>query len=293
MDWVSQKKNHYDDEFEKEINSEYNTETGYEYKTKPFCPNWNDFELLCDQDIMKTVIKKTRKAQLENNSHPNLYIQNKYNEMMEVQEKCKPWIFITIRPEDNKIKFKEFMTRVKSLEQWKPFIKGYYVFEQIGEETSRLGDGFHAHIMLEKYNIEWKRLSKRLEHKFGDICGPPKAWKNTINVKRKKIEHAKETVQDYMLGIKDNEKELKCKMDILWRQNNGIKPIYSWGVTTDKTPQKSTDGRVSNGGKRAGAGRPKTKTEPAQTDSVAQVSNQIKKFDDEIKWSSGQYTLEF
>lgn len=289
MDWVSQKNNHYDDEFQKETNSTWNMETNsYEYKPKLFCPNWNDFELLCKQDIMKSVIKSTIKTELENNCHPDFYIQQKYNECMERKRKLKPWFFITICPKPD-IKLKNFMTAVASLTQWKPFIKGYYVFEQRGEESSRLGDGFHTHIMLEEYNIEYKKLKRRLIDKFKHMVKPDEkgSYENVINVIRKKPEHARETLQEYMFGIKDKDKEKKCKMDVLWRQQKHIDKIYSWGVQkTDKEhPKKSTDGRVNNGGKRAGAGRPKTKTEPAP-----QVSSSMM---EEWKKDWGEYVLEF
>jgi hypothetical protein len=216
-----------------------------------------------EKNISKLIAKNIKLNQKKGNfdfkfpteNNPELLCKRLYMENENLKEELKEWIFITINPKPD-IKLEDFINKIKSLTKWKIFQKGYYVFEQRGENDASIGDGFHAHIMLENYSIEWKRLHTRLETTFTNYCSKP--YKNTINIQRKSPEHGRETLEEYMKGIKEEEKDLKCKYDIIWRKNNSIKDIYFWDIATDKDiPKSGTDGRVSNGGKRPGSGRKK------------------------------------
>ena len=176
-----------------------------------------------------------------------------------MKEELKEWIFITINPKEE-IELDEFHNKIKSLTKWKCFQKGFYVLEQRGETHDNI-NGFHAHIMLVKYTIERKRLINRLETTFEKFCNKCKknGYMNVINVKRKLPEHGRETLNEYMSGKKQEDKLQKVEIDKQWRLENKLDEIYFWDTTIDKSvPKKGPgDGRVNNGGKREGAGRPK------------------------------------
>ena len=195
------------------------------------------------------------------------------NKMM--KEELKEWIFITINPKDD-ISITDFKNKIDSITKWKCFYKGFYVFEQRGENENEIGKGMHSHIMLCKYNVERKRLIQRLETTFKKYCNQP--FINTINVLRKSPQHGQETLDEYMKGQKQDNKLQKVELDKIWRKQNNIEDIYFWDTTTDKSiPKKGADGRVSNGGKREGAGRKK---------------KEIVKDEDKIEWGKN-VTLEF
>lgn len=230
----------------------------YDYQ-KPITewrPSMVNIEISELEQIMRQTVRKKIKSQLENNCYENKYVQNIYNKNMDVIKENKPWYFVTVSPRDD-IELEDFRKKIDSITKWKILIKGYYVFEQRGDSEHTMGNGFHVHLLIEKYNIEYKRLIKRLEDTFKNYCGKP--YKNTINVVRKKTEHAMETLDEYMMGDKQEDKETKCDFDKLWRKENKIKDIYKWGVVSDGQDNSKTgaDGRVNNGGIRAGAGRKK------------------------------------
>lgn len=192
-----------------------------------------------------------------------------------MKEDAKEWLFITINPKDG-ISVEDFKNKILSLSKWKVFQKGSFVLEQRGENNDELGKGKHAHIMIEKYSIERKRLINRLETTFKNFCDKP--YENTINVKRKSPEHGRETLDEYMNGLKQEDKLLKVENDIQWRKKYYLQDIYYWDITTDKISQnKPGDGRVSNGGWREGAGRKKTLKEKIE-DKIEIENNKILEF---------------
>lgn len=264
MEFINQKKSFYE-----------NLEFGETKEWRPSMLNIDTSEL---EHIMRLQSRKLIKLQLENNQFENNYIQDIYNKRKmkidKIKEDTKEWIFITINPKSN-ITLTDFHNKIQSLTKWKCFHKGFYVLEQRGETPDNI-HGIHAHIMLVKYNIERKRLIKRLETTFAKYCDLKKA-ENTINVKRKSPEHGKETLDEYMKGEKQDDKLQKVEIDKIWRKENNLDEIYFWDTTTDKSiPKKSTDGRVSNGGKREGAGRKKKEPE----------------IEDKIKWGQ-KVTIDF
>lgn len=237
-------------------------------------PSMIDIELSELEFVMRSARRKRIKSQLENNCYKNKYIQDIYNKDMQIIDDNKPWYFITISPKED-IKLADFRTKIHNITKWKIFQKGYYVYEQRGDTPDTIGTGFHVHILLEKYNIEYKRLIRRLEDTFKNFCGKP--YKNTINVVRKKPEHARETLSEYMKGNKQEDKQQKCDFDAIWRKKENIQDIYSWDCSDGQdNPKTVTDGRVNNGGKRAGAGRKKKEvTETITDDNWIEVNNNV------------------
>ena len=89
----------------------------------------------------------------------------------------------------------------------------------------------------------------------------------------KTVNHANALANNATYPISNT--QLICSM---WRKKNDLDEIYFWDITTDKNiPKKPADGRVSNGGKREGAGRKK---------------KEVEKESDKINWGQ-KVTLEF
>lgn len=264
--------------------SQFISEHEFDEELPEWCPSMCEVDMESLQKIMESQSKKLLKLQLESCIFKNKKIQNIYTkrkmEINRIKEESKEWIFITINPKPG-IELDDFKNKIQSITKWKCFYKGFYVLEQRGESYDDMGRLPHAHIMLCKYNVERKRLIKRLEATFKNYCNPP--YENTINVLRKSQEHGKETLEEYMKGDKQDDKLDKVNFDKIWRKENNIDDIYFWDTTTDKVSQKKpADGRVNNGGNRVGAGRKKK---------VISIISEDKK-EDKIKWGE-KVTLTF
>lgn len=225
------------------------------------------------ESVLRSVIRKQIRSKFENNSYENKYLQEQYNKCMKTIDENKCWYFITINPK-SEISLSEFVKKIQSITNWKILKSGYYVLEQRGTTLDTLGEGFHAHILVDDYTVGHKTLINRLETTLKDYCNKP--YKNTINVVRKSKDNGKETLNSYMKGAKQDDKLIKVDMDSKWRDKENLKAIYKWSCkTTDKDNSKMTDGRVNNGGSRTGAGRPKKTEVNTSSDNTLTSENLI------------------
>lgn len=256
MKWSEDRKKFLEKEFDTE--REWSS-LDEQYTIKEWKPNYFDLELDIMEEVYKSKLRKIINLECKNGSYKNVAFQQKMNELYSREEKVKPWFFITINPK-SEIVWKDFHQKILSITKWKPFQKGYFVYEQRGDDKETMGKGMHCHMMIEKHSMEFKRCCSRLQNALKDFCEKP--FENTINVKRKIEAHARETLDEYMTGLKEKDKMQKVSIDEVWREELNISPLYNWDTTTDKSiPIKTQDRRVNNGGKRVGAGR--KKTEPA------------------------------
>lgn len=100
----------------------------------------------------------------------------------------------------------------------------YYTFEQRGESEEECGKGIHTHMLLIDTGKTIPAQVKR------EIYSSVKSYVGNINhVDVRKVE--KDWIEDklqYMSGEKwDEGKDLKCKIDVLFRQRNNLKEMYS------------------------------------------------------------------
>lgn len=207
------------------------------------------YELWALEEQMKSLQKWVVKDKLENQEYENSnfqVIQDLYNEKQKRKEYKRPFFFITINPKPD-TDFNEFKSAVEDISTWCWVDKCYWVFEQRGTNETDIGNGFHAHILIEKHNIEKGKCKTQIKNKFKKFVGVLND--NTINVQDKKREWLQDKL-DYILGEKyDEGKPEKQEIDKIWRKKNNIESYYKFDTLTDKR-------RVSNslGGRREGSG---------------------------------------
>lgn len=140
--------------------------------------------------------------------------------------------FITIRPRENSIKFEEFYKNVKNIFKKKWITDYVYVIEQTGITEETLGTGFHIHIIIRRNEKRPSEIIREIKstvkgmgevdnHNFLDIKG---IYNNENDLKNR---------LNYILGEKKstegNQKDLKQKIDIIFRQTLNLEKYYSFG----------------------------------------------------------------
>ena len=209
----------------------------------PFLPSVTELEWEVEEEIMKSYMKKIKKAKLREKSgtkHP--YNQILCNEWETIQERQQDFFLITINPKKEfweGDKFNYFFNLCRKVASYIWVKEIYWFFEQRGETAEEMGQGVHCHFVLTKHKTERARLIKNLNSCFGAVCEEPHI--NTINVKNKKYEWLKDTLNDYLIEAKKHEDKLnKVKFDPLWREELSLQNKYyfedSVGLTIDERP---------------------------------------------------------
>lgn len=175
----------------------------YEYYTKSLLEAENAEELL-------PTLKKIKELKEQENLKLDECIKSQY-------------VFITISP----VKTVSYLELLKYCSNFcnKKFIKSYlYVLEQRfdGEPNDKykeLGQGLHAHLLIDKGDYKPSHLKRDLERIFNNIeCNKDISYRWERDLLK---------TQEYIIGDKnDNSKRLKQIQDRIWRQNNNIKPYY-------------------------------------------------------------------
>lgn len=135
----------------------------------------------------------------------------------------KQTFFITIRPDQSKITFPEFLSEMKNLYKRKCFNKYILTFEQKGTSEETLGEGFHCHVIATVTQRSKGELLRDITSSCKHFCAP-----NCIDVKPLRTEKDMENVRDYMIEYKsdDDHKIVTQEWDTLWRNKNNLKHIY-------------------------------------------------------------------
>ena len=207
------------------------------------------YEIYALEEQMKSLTKWITKDKLENQEYSNTnfqVVQDLYNEKQKRKENKKPFYFITINPKPD-IDFNEFKSNIEDISTFTWVEKCYWVFEQRGNNNDTIGNGFHAHILIEKHNCEFGKMKSQITNKFKKFVGI--VSDNTINIQKKKREWLNDKLE-YIMGKKyDEGKPEKQEIDLIWRKNNNLENYYTFDTLTDKK-------RVSNnkGGRRIGSG---------------------------------------
>lgn len=152
------------------------------------------------------------------------YAERLHSKSKEDKIKLK-WFMITIRPKDDMVTFETFKENVELFVSELPFVELEYCFEQKGESLIEMGRGFHTHILFSTKKLNyWQshilRSCKVKKYGFLKYTKP-----NCIQVDNVIcLERAKE----YIRGIKnDEDKELSCSFDKVWRETLGLLEIVS------------------------------------------------------------------
>lgn len=137
------------------------------------------------------------------------------------------WYLITIRPANDALDFNVFRAKIEEFLTRKCFLDYNYSFEQKSTDMSKLGTGYHVHIVA-----SMKQASKG--NVLRDTLSSFKSWidkgyvaPNCIDVRP--VSNPEEFVQKYLIDYvsEDEHKQETMKFDVAWRTFNNIRPIYS------------------------------------------------------------------
>jgi hypothetical protein len=211
-------------------------------------------------------LKKKIKLEVKNDFKNNILQYNMTDLLMPVYNKCennkekyKDFYFITINPAWDQEGFNEdeFIKACHEMCRYCWAQEGMWCIEQRGTSIETLGQGIHYHMLLKKYNIGEKKLRDNLYNKFKSFFTKKCKLENVVNVKRKSIQFLQDKI-DYIKGLKEDEDKLvKCKFDKEFRKLKHLEEYYEFFGTNKKNSKGCADARINNGGKRAGAGRPR------------------------------------
>lgn len=167
-------------------------------------------------DVERTRIIKAMDIGLE-------YFDMFKKRMAQVKDENGRCYMITVRPDTSKIKFCNFRELVTQyLNKWSnKWIWWEYTFEQKGNSSNTIGNGFHMHLIIctASENYYPSHLLRDCYSQF-NIC----TAKNCIQIDTiKNLARAKE----YIRGDKKDDDKLKCiAYDIMWRNQNNLENIY-------------------------------------------------------------------
>ena len=226
------------------------------------------YEVWSMEEISKRDVKRKMKILLDNNKLQNTKWHNQqilHNEVMKMEleekERKKPFWFITISPKPDAV-FEQFKSNIEDISTFIWCEKCFWTFEQRGTCEEDMGEGFHAHIILDKYNISPSKLKTIIKNKFEKFVVVDKYIDNKINILEKAREYLLDKME-YITGKKiDEDKPQKVEMDKKWREKLGLKLFYSFDILTDERRiSTSLGGRREGSGVKKGTKRGKYKSE--------------------------------
>jgi len=138
------------------------------------------------------------------------------------------WCLLTLRPENDVVPLKSFITDVEKLTKKTAFINGYYCFEQTGESNEDSGKGFHAHLLLKckdyiKGVKDILQQTNFIKYNCMIQVGSKKGKKFILDKTNFDM------TLNYIKGDKHNDaKEASCFQNIIWRQNENLKDLYEF-----------------------------------------------------------------
>lgn len=143
-----------------------------------------------------------------------------------VKEEQPVWYLVSIRPDSKKIDdIHRFVKDVEYYVEELPWIECMYAFEQKGETLEDAGKGFHVHILFST-----KKVNYYASHILRDIKRKKYSFINYTAANCIQIDkvNCKERAVQYISGDKKEEGKSKaCKIDILWREQVGLKPLVT------------------------------------------------------------------
>lgn len=225
------------------------------------------------EKIFKQEAEKKCRMLLRMNKCEHYSLQKLYNENKEMKKQLEDFYFITINPKED-VKFELFKEAVLSVWNWCWIEKMYVVFEQRGATPETRGYLPHAHILIERCNNEWGKIQSQFKAKFKDkYCGAP--YENTINVKSKAREWLDDKLE-YITGKKtDSNKPEKQEQDVIWREEQQIKAIYKFELSTDKK-SSNTGGARKNCGVKKGQKRGNYRKKFTEENEIKIVKDSVK-----------------
>lgn len=158
------------------------------------------------------------------------YIQQEFTELLSFEDKPSKedtGYFITIRPDDSKVSFDDFKDKIMKLLQRACFVEYDMSFEQAGKVVSDIGKGFHCHIVAKMKQRSKGEVLRDLERTFATWINDGLIASNCIDVCTTK--NRKELTSKYLIQyVSDDDHKAATKdIDSLWREEQGLKALYS------------------------------------------------------------------
>ena len=134
----------------------------------------------------------------------------------------KDYYFLTVNPKPT-VNLEEFHKLIQKAISKKWISYYLYVIEQRGETLDEIGKGIHTHIIFNK-GIKHCKVIKEMSNTFKSVCDTSNY--HLFNISNIGDEEKKRKIE-YITGTKaDEEKHLKQSMDVIYRQQNGLKSYY-------------------------------------------------------------------
>ena len=159
-----------------------------------------------------------------NSSFNDLESYSQQLKSLKANKRGNLWLYLTINPKKGS-SFFDFKPLLERFVKRKIIEQFFYCYEQRGQTENELGEGFHCHLLL-------KRSLRVPPNKF--VRNAKNTFKKITNVNNPQIFHYRWCPQEYLIdkiayisGHKnDEEKDLKCKMDTVWRLLHSLQPYY-------------------------------------------------------------------
>lgn len=137
-------------------------------------------------------------------------------------ERCgkRQHYFITVRPDERKCDFNDFVKIVHKYVQRKTVLSFKLSFEQKGTTVDNLGTGFHVHMVV---HANWRSKGECLRDTQSSFAKV--AAHNCVNVQTTK--NPDDVVNKYLIAYDSDDGHKSCtkELDELWRDRIGIKHI--------------------------------------------------------------------
>jgi hypothetical protein len=145
-------------------------------------------------------------------------------------------VFITINPRPD-VTLHQLMEKISKVlkKKWLTDQPYLYAIEQRSEDTTNMGEGIHAHMVIPKAT-EPRRIRDQVYNTLKDIVGTPKHVDFIF-----RTEDKIKGVITYIKGTKvSKDKMRKVEIDKIWRERQGLQPYYEHGSLLTIKPSEPT-----------------------------------------------------
>lgn len=184
----------------------------------------NDKELAA---ILRAQAEKTEMITFRQNCRRGIKLMMEFKKIAEeegLNTRHNRTYFISIRPDETKVKFIDFYKDIQKLVSRKCFINFKLSFEQKGENMDALGKGFHVHIIA---HMTYRSKGEVLEKLYNSVKNY--VAYNCFDVRTLYTPEDVKNVEEYITDYKsdDDHKIATKECDELWRKQLTIQHIIT------------------------------------------------------------------
>lgn len=193
-------------------------------------PDYNDTYKKTEELFLKRELRNLRKdIEYAKAVREILESEGMISHSREPRSLPEKWCLITIRPDETP-NIPNFHDALRCGLAKALFLDYMYAFEQKGESTETMGQGFHVHILAKvTETTRVQNIVAALQNKRS-----PLSKYNFVlqvgNGRNKFIpdETGYQRALNYIRGEKHNDaKKAACDIDIIWRRANNLEPLYT------------------------------------------------------------------